>query len=422
MLQCQIDLKAVPEFFRVRQTFERPRVEDIAGRVTQQLASVITGDLSGASIAITPASRGVANIAEIIKASVRYCQSKGAEPFIVPAMGSHGGATAAGQTQVLATMEITEQSMGCPIRSDMQVEQVCVAEEGFPVYLDRNALSADHILVVNRVKPHTRFAGEIESGLMKMMLIGLGKQKGAEVYHRVINNFSFDQIVRSVSKEVINRCGVIAGLAVMENAYEETADIVAVAADNIEREEPKLLKQVKQWMPRLPFDKVELLVVDRIGKNISGTGMDTNVIGRKFNDHAAIDGDSPDIHNIYVRDLTEATHGNASGIGLAELCHQRVIEKMDAEMTRMNCVTAGHITGAMTPLAFDSDYDAIATACRIAGFVEPAEVTAMRILDTLHLETVDCSRAFYRQAQELGLEIVDEPRPLDFDEAGNLKP
>ncbi|MFK7735792.1 MAG: [Fe-S]-binding protein [Pirellulaceae bacterium] len=422
-----LNLKLIPKFFRVQQSFERPQVNDISGRVEKELAAICQEDLSGQSVAVTAGSRGIANIAEIIGACVQFLRQAGAEPFIVPAMGSHGGATAAGQVQVLASFGITAESMGCPIKSGMEVRHVCDAQQGFPVFFDQQAYGADRVLVVNRIKPHTRFAGAIESGLMKMMLIGLGKQQGAEVYHRVIHNHTFDEIVRSVAREVIQRCKILGGLAIMENAYEETADIRAVSAADIESSEPGFLAQVKEWMPRLPFEHSELLIVDQIGKNISGTGMDTNVIGRKRNDHAAIEGELPDIHHIYVRSLTEETQGNASGIGLAELCHRKALDQMDANYTRMNCITAGHVTGAMIPIDFESDFEALSTAAKLAGYVEPHEVTAMWIQDTLHLAEVECSEAFYEEALERAaksddFEVLGEPKPLAFDSHGDLRP
>lgn len=422
-----MDLTQIPKFFRVRQTFERPRLSNIGEQVRNELAAVCQQDLSGQSVAVTAGSRGIANIAEIIGACVQFLHEAGAKPFIVPAMGSHGGATAEGQVDVLASFGITPEVMGCPIKSSMEVQHVCEAPQGFPVYFDQHAFAADQVLVVNRIKPHTRFAGAIESGLMKMMLIGLGKQKGAEVYHRVIHNHTFDEIVRSVAREVIQRCKILGGLAIMENAYEETADIRAVAATDIESSEPAFLSQVKDWMPGLPFEHSELLIVDQIGKNISGTGMDTNVIGRKRNDHAAIEGELPDLHHIYVRSLTEETQGNASGIGLAELCHSKVLEQMDAAYTRMNCITAGHVTGAMIPIDFQSDYLALSAAAKLAGYVEPNEVTAMWIQDTLHLAEVECSEAFYPEALERAekrddFEVLSEPKPLAFDSNGDLQP
>lgn len=394
---------------------------DVRSTVMSELGACVQTNLTNKRVAITVGSRGIAGIAEITRACVDFLKSRQAQPFLVPAMGSHGGATATGQADLLARFGITEASMECPILSSMEVDQVAMAAEGFPVYFDRHARSADCVLVVNRIKPHTRFIGEIESGLMKMMLIGLGKKQGAEVYHRAIVNYSFDQIVRSVARTVIDRCNILAGLAILENAYEETAQITAVASDKIEETEPGLLRQVKAWMPRLPFEQAELLIVDQIGKNISGAGMDTNVVGRKRNDHAAVEGEKPEIHHIYLRGLTEQTHGNACGIGLAELCHRRVVEAMDRHSTQVNCITAGHVTGAMVPIDFATDREALLVACQLAGYVAAEQVTAMWIRDTLSLEEIECSEAFFDVAGRQGsFEILTEPRPLDFDDRGDL--
>ncbi len=412
----------LPRFFRVGQAFARPRVEDLGSEVQHQLAQIELEQrvVAGQTVAITVGSRGIANIAKIAKQCVDYFKRIGAVPFIIPAMGSHGGATGEGQSLVLASYGVTEEAMGCPIHSSMEVVEVCQAAEGFPVYFDRQASLADHVFVINRIKPHTRFAGAIESGLMKMMLIGLGKQKGAEVYHRVIMNYSFDQIVRSVSRTVIERCGIVGGLAILENAYEETAQLVALRPEEIESREPELLRQVKAWMPGLPFDHAELLIVDRIGKDISGTGMDTNVVGRKRNDHGSPD-ELPFIHHIYIRGLTEATHGNATGLGVAEMCHRRVIEEMDMQLVRMNCVTAGHITAAMIPLDFQSDVEALRVGCQLAGYVEPEQVSVQWIVDTLHLEEVECSEVYWEEAnQRADLRILREPAALKFDASGDL--
>jgi hypothetical protein len=303
----------------------------------------------------------------------------------------------------------------------MDVIEISRAVEGFPVYFDKQAAMADHVLVLNRIKPHTRFSGAIESGLMKMMLIGLGKQQGAEVYHRVIVQHSFDRIVRSVAQTVIERCRVLAGLAILENAYEQTAALVAVPASQIEVREAQLLQQVKHWMPKLPFDKVELLIVDQIGKNISGTGMDTNVIGRKNNDLAAINGEKPDVHTIYVRSLTKATHGNASGLGMAQLCHRKAVAAIDHTVTRNNCITACHVSAASTPIDFASDRQALEVACQLAGWIQPHQLPALWIKDTLSLEHVRCSEAFYESASKNpSLEILSQPKPLQFDASGDL--
>lgn len=414
----------LPRFFRVKQRFPAPTVEDIPGRVAEQLrAKGILGRIApGETVAITAGSRGIANIAKIIRAAVDTLRAAGAKPYVVPAMGSHGGATADGQKALLARLDMTEESLGCEIRSSMETVIVCQASEGFPVHFDKHAYQADHVLVVNRIKPHTKFAGSIESGLMKMMLIGLGKTNGAEVYHRAIMKYSFDQIIRAVVREVVAKCRIVGGLGILENGDEQTADIVACSPESIEIEEAVLLKQVRAWLPKLPFDDCEVLIVDRIGKDISGAGMDTNVVGRKYNDHAATGDERPRIHNIYVRGLTKATHGNATGIGLAELCHQRLIDAMDLESTKINCLTAGHVTAAMVPISFTSDREAVAAAVGMAGLTPSLEVPVMWIPDTLHLNEVECSEVYYAEAKQRGdLEILRSPAPLEFDDFGNLR-
>ena len=416
-------MSSFPQFFRVRQKFPRPVVSDLRAAVDAGLRQARLADRisAGQTVAITAGSRGIANIAEIIKHTVNFCKTLGAVPFIVPAMGSHGGATAEGQLGVLARYGITQDTMGCEIRSSMEVVEVCRAREGFPVFFDKHASLADHVLVVNRVKSHTRFCGPVESGLMKMMLIGLGKQHGAEVYHRAIMNYSFDQIVRSVAREAIQRCRIVGGLAILENGYEETAELVGMAPSDIESTEPILLKRVQGWAPRLPADQLELLIVDRIGKEISGAGMDTNVIGRKFNDHAATGDETPSIRNIYIRGLTHATHGNATGCGIAELCHRRVIENMDRHSTQMNCLTAGHVTAAMIPIDFPTDAEALRWGFGMAGMLASVDVPAIWIQDTLHLEEIECSQPLWDHVTaQQHIEVICEPRPLQFNTTGDL--
>ena len=309
-----------PEIFRIRQKFDRPVVEDIPSEVASELSrlNLDTTIQPGQSVAITAGSRGIENIHIIIKSIVDHLKGLGAEPFVVPAMGSHGGATAEGQQGIVEGYGITEDYVGCPIRSSMETVIVCDAKEGFPVHFDKNAYGADHVVVCGRVKPHTTFVGDIESGLMKMMLIGLGKYEGAKTYHRAIKDHSFGQIVRSVAKEVLSKCRIVAGLAIVENGYDETARITAVGPNEFEAREKELLVLAKQWMPRLPFKQADLLVVDQIGKNISGSGMDSNVVGRKFLEHRAGDDEWPKVRTIFLRGLTEETHGNATGIGMAE--------------------------------------------------------------------------------------------------------
>ena len=414
-----------PQIFRVRQTFERPRVEDIPGTVEEQLARL---ELErkirpGESVAMSAGSRGIANIATITKGVVDHLLRLGARPFIVPAMGSHGGGTAEGQAGILAGYGITESAMGCPIRASMETVIVCETAEGIPVHFDRYAYEADHVVVCGRVKPHTGFVGDIESGLMKMMLIGLGKHNGAKIYHRAINDYSFGQIVRSVAARVLEQCKVVAGLGIVENGYDETALIAAVAPGEFEAREKELLLLAKQWMPRLPFRMADVLLIEQIGKNISGAGMDTNVVGRKYHDHKAVEDEYPKVKRIAVRGLTEETHGNAAGIGIAEFCTTRCIEQADMRITRINCLTGGHPSGAQIPVYYDTDREVLEAAFSTCGLREPHESQLMWIRNTLHLGEVECSVAYWEEAREReDLEIIVPPREMPFLADGNLEP
>ncbi len=416
-------MTAYPEIFRVRQHLERPRVEDVARETEAQLARLELGAKvqPGQSVAITVGSRGIANIHLITRAIVQHFLRLGAKPFIVPAMGSHGGGTAEGQRKIVEGYGVTEEFVGCPIRSSMETVTVCQAEEGFPVHFDRFAFEADHVVVAGRVKPHTGFVGDIESGLMKMMLIGLGKHEGAKIYHRAIMNHSFGQIVRSVGREVLRRCRIVAGLAIVENGYDETAHLAALHPQEFEEREKELLLLAKKWMPKLPFPVAEILIIDEIGKNISGSGMDTNVVGRKYNDHAPAEHEFPKIKRIIVRGLTAATHGNATGLGMAEFCLSRAVEMMDPRITRINCLTGGHPTAAMIPLDYPTDREVLDHALPTIGLVEPPQARLLWIRNTLDVAEVECSRTFYAEAHRRDdLEILTEPRPLPLDTAGML--
>lgn len=412
-----------PQIFRVRQTFERPRVSDIAGEVASQLANLSLRDQvkPGQSVAITAGSRGIANIHLVIKAIVDHFKGLGASPFIVPAMGSHGGGSAEGQRKIIEGYGITEEFCGCPIRASMETVVVCQAAEGFDVHFDKYAFEADHVVVCGRIKPHTGFYGDIESGLMKMMLIGLGKHAGAKIYHRAIKDYSFGQIVRSVAREVLAKCRVVAGVAIVENGYDETAKIQAVAAHEFEDREKELLVLAKKWLPSLPFKTADLLLIDEIGKNISGTGMDTNVVGRKYLDHIAREDEWPKIRGIIIRGLTKQTHGNATGIGLAEFALTRTIEAMDVEVTRTNCLTGGHATGAMIPIHYPTDREVLDVALPTIGLTEPIDAKLMWIRNTLDVAEVECSAAYLDEARARDdLEIISDLRPLPFDASGVL--
>jgi hypothetical protein len=414
---------AFPQIFRLRQTFDAERVADVAGEVERQLARLELGRKVRAheTVAVTAGSRGIAHIAAITRAIVGHLQGLGARPFIVPAMGSHGGGTAEGQRRVVESYGITEESVGCPIRSSIETVVVARAAEGFAIHFDRLAFEADHVLVANRVKPHTAFAGEIESGLMKMLLIGLGNHQGAAVYHRAIQDFRFDRIVRSVAAEVLRRCHILCGVAVVENACDQTARIEAVAPEEFEAREKQLLALAKRLMPRLPFPRADVLLIDRIGKNISGTGMDPNVVGRKFDDHKAVEGESPRVKRICVRGLSPESHGNAIGLGMAEFCRSQLLGEIDVAATRLNGLVSGHIAAVMTPLDYSTDREMLAAALRTIGLAEPPDARLLWIADTLHLGEMECSAAYLADAQERpDLEILTAPRNLPFDAAGNL--
>ena len=412
----------LPGLFRLRQTFDRPRVDDIAGEVRRQMEHLDLGRRvqTGQSVAITVGSRGIRNMREIIAASVAVLQEAGAAPFLVPAMGSHGGGTATGQLNVLESYGITEEYCRCPIRASMETVVVCRANEGFDVHFDRHAYEADHVLVCNRVKPHTNFVGSFESGLMKMMLIGLGKKNGAYIYHRAIQDYTFEQIVRSVGECVLDQCNILGGLAIVENAYDETARLEAVLPEEFAPREQQLLVQARQWMPRLPFGDVDVLVIDEIGKRISGTGMDTNVIGRKPGEELPGQ-ELPRVKNVVVLRLRPDSYGNACGIGRADFTTERVVDAMDRQVTWINCLTGADIESAKTPVHLPTDRATIEAALVQIGLVEPADARVIWIENTLLLENVACSATYQDEAQQRSdLEILSSPRPFPFDGEGNL--
>jgi hypothetical protein len=413
-----------PKIFRLRQTFDSARLTDAPGEVRAQLTRLDLGRKvrPGQSVAITAGSRGIANIAAIIKAIADHLTGLGAKPFIVPAMGSHGGGTAEGQRRLVESYGVTEAFVGCPIRSSTETIVVARAAEGFDIRFDRMAFEADHVLVCNRVKPHTGFMlGEIESGLVKMLLVGLGKCEGAKIYHRAVQDYSFDQVVRSVAGEVLAKCHVLAGLAIVENAYDQTARIEALRPDELVARERELLALAKRLMPRLPFQKVDVLVIDRIGKDLSGTGLDPNVVGRKFNDHKALDGEWPKVRRIALRGLSAATHGNAHGLGMAEFCRSQLLRETNFAAVRLNGLTSGHIGASMAPLDYETDREMLAAALGTIGLTEPPQAKLLWIADTLHLAEMECSAAYLDEAQDRSdLEILSQPRDLPFDAAGNL--
>lgn len=416
-------MTAFPKIFRVRQKFDASHVPDVTAAVHEELGRLRLHQRvePGQSVAITAGSRGLANNREIIGAIVAFLKELRAAPFIVPAMGSHGGATDQGQQQLIESLGITESEVGCPIRSSMETVVVCRTAQGIPVHFDRAAFEADHVLVFNRVKPHTMFSGDIQSGLMKMMLIGLGKHEGARVYHGAIRQHGFAEIIRSVAGEVFAKCNILAGLAVVENSLDQTAVVEAVLPDEFQRRERELLAIATRLMPRLPLDEVDVLLVNRIGKEISGTGMDTNVIGRKFNVRAAVEGELPRVRRIVVRALSDATRGNGVGIGIAEFCRSRVIRATDFETTRINVAASGRDSAAQPPPQMETDREVLEAAYASLAPLEPSQSKLLWIEDTKHLGELECSEAYLPQVEgRHDLDVVGGLRELPFDGEGNL--
>ena len=415
----------LPKMMRIRQHFDAPTLDDVAGAVREEIGKLnLAGKVSrGDSVAISVGSRGIANIATITKSVIEELQALGAEPFVVPAMGSHGGGLAEGQRAIIESYGVTEEYVGAPIRATMEVEQVGETEDGVPVFFDKYAYEADHVVVAGRVKPHTGFVGEIESGLHKMMLIGLGKHKGAALYHQAIVHYSFDRIVRSVGQTVIDQCGVLFGLGIVENQYDKTALIRAVEPQNFVDGEKELLLLARKWMPSLPFEQIDVLIVEEMGKNISGSGMDTNVVGRKYYDHKAAEKEFPKVTRICVRGLTEETHGNAAGIGMADYIHKRVVDQIDLEATAINVMTGNHPSAGAIPISMPSDRKVIEAALSTCGLVEAPDARVVRIASTLDVEEILVSEAYEKEvARRDELSIVETPKEMAFDSNDDLLP
>ena len=412
----------LPRFFRLKQLFDAPSVQDVAGATRAVLAQLPAGKLirKGMKVAVGAGSRGIANYDIIVRTVCEELKRVGADVFIVPAMGSHGGATAEGQLDVLAHYGITEAAMGVPIRSSMDVVELGRTGE-FIVYQDRHAAGADAIVLVNRIKPHTDFHGPLESGLVKMAAIGLGKQKGAHQFHQATARVGHAQALVEVGREVLRLSKIAFGVAILENPQHGTARVVAVPANRIEQTEMELLEQARHWMPRLPFKEVDLLIVDEIGKNLSGTGMDTNVVRRDVDGSFVRPGPDP-VRRIYVRSLHPDSYGNAVGIGMADFIHDRLLKAMDAKATWINAVTALMPVNARVPMHFPSDKAALGVALETMGRMKTAELKVLWIKNTLSCESMLASEAYLEEARgREDLKVESAPQALTFDGGGDLK-
>jgi hypothetical protein len=409
---------------RLRQHFERPRVDDIAATVRTSLERLDLGRTikPGHSVALTAGSRGIANIPLILRSVAQHLKDQGAKPFLVPTMGSHGGGTAEGQRKVLESYGITEAFVGVPIKASMDVVALGDSDFGYPVVQDKHASEADHVGVVARIKPHTGFHGAIESGLCKMMLIGLGKHVGALNYHRILLEEPWDQVVRSVSRTMLAKGKIAFGLGVVENAYDETALIEAVRPAEFFTREEALLVKARQWLPRLPYHEADLLIIDEIGKEISGSGMDTNVVGRKRAFKTKPPENQPTMRFIFVRGLSAHTHGNAAGIGLADFTTTRLVKAMNYKATVINCLTSGYPEGANLPVHLDSDREVLEAALRIIGTRAPEQARIVHIRNTLKVEEVEVSEPCLEMPRGLvEFSVAGKPQPISFDAEGNLQ-
>lgn len=408
------------DFFRIHQRFPPEHIADIPAAVRQSLNASGVRIARNANVAIAVGSRGISGLRQVVTETVGWVRAQGGSPFIVPAMGSHGGATAEGQVAVLEGYGITEDEVGAPIRSSMEVVSLPQGESPVAVFLDRMAAGADAIIVINRIKPHTSFHGRYESGLMKMLAIGLGKHRQALAIH-AMGLEGLRNVMPVVAGQILRHAGVLLGIAVVENAYDEPLHVRAIPAALIPREEPALLELARRNMPRLPLEKIDVLVVDEMGKNISGLGMDTNVIGR-LKVRGQPEPESPEIRMIIARDLTEETRGNAAGIGLADVITRRLFSRIDFRATYENVLTTGFLERARIPIIAESDRAALEIAFREAGMPAPEQARVIRIRNTLRLGEMLVSKAAWEAMAGCSDVELAGTVPALFDVDGNMMP
>lgn len=412
-----------PRIFKIRQKIATPRLADVEKEMHElldrfDLASKVK---AGERIAITAGSRGIRDKAKVLRVIVSRLKSLQAKPFIVPCMGSHGGATAAGQVKVLHHLGITEEFVGAPIVSSMEVKEIGRTKFGTPVLIDRNICEqADKIIVVNRIKPHTDFDFDIESGLNKMMIIGMGKHKGALTAHRLTIKYGFPTMLSEIQPIILKALPFFLGVGIIENQYDQTASLHLLTPENFWEGEKPLLKKAKEIMPRLPFKQIDILVVDEIGKNISGAGLDPNVTGRLYF-IGSPPLKEPKITRIFVRDLTPETEGNAIGIGFAEYTTQRLVKKIDPVATAINSITGMGPECARIPIAFEKDQEALQAALDNSGVLDVKDLRLVWIKNTLELEYLWAAESMLPEVKaNPNLEIVSDLQEIPFDDQGNM--
>ncbi|TVM19907.1 DUF362 domain-containing protein [Oceanidesulfovibrio indonesiensis] len=423
-------LEAEPPLFPalalVRQSFDVSELADPATAVHAELGRIIpeATPLEGKHIAITAGSRGIASLGKVLAATVEFFKTRGAHPFVFPAMGSHGGATAEGQREYLEHLGLSEERLGAPVRSSMEVRRIGATDQGVPVFLDATALDADHIVVVNRVKTHTKFTGRLESGMFKMLAVGAGKHLGAATVHREAVRLGLAEVITSVGRVALECASVIAGIGLVENAAGRLHTLRACDPEAMEQEEAGLLALSKSLMPRLPVRDIDLLVVDEIGKNISGTGMDTKVTGRNRDIISVFDAPDPtlpQVRRIVVRDLHPDSQGNALGIGFADFTTDRLVRTMDYGKTVTNALTGISPEKAAVPIHFPTDRECLEAALGSLGHWTPETVRVVRIRNTKHLDVVAVSPALLGELPS-HCEVLEKAQAMAFDDAGNLGP
>ncbi|WP_129728984.1 lactate racemase domain-containing protein [Ectobacillus funiculus] len=409
----------VPKMATVKVKFDDTKIDKLEQALLDKLQQdhIQKKIQPGMEIAIAVGSRGLDRLVEITAATVRFLQELGAKPFIVPSMGSHGGATAEGQREVLAHLGVTEESVNCEIRSSMEVVKIGELPNGLPVYVDQFAFKADGIVVINRVKPHTAFRGPVESGIMKMISIGLGKQKGAEACHQLGFKYMAEN-VPAMAKKIIEKTPILFGVATIENAFDKVARIEVLAVEEIEEKEVELQKLAKQLLPKLYFEQLDVLVIDQIGKNISGDGMDPNITGRYPTPYAQ---GGPDVNKMAVLDLTHETEGNANGVGTADFTTQRLVDKMDLEFTYANGLTSTVCAPTKIATTLANDKEAIQASIKTCNILDFTKVKMVRIKNTLEISEIEVSEALLEDVvNHPYMELISDLYELPFNEKGNL--
>ena len=411
-----VSVDQYPAFAPIEVEHDHPEVENLPQATKETLEENIDLDGldHGAEIGITAGSRGVQDLPTILAAAVEFLDDRGFDPFVFPAMGSHGGASAEGQRELLESLGITPETMGCEIRSSMSVEPVGTSTDGRTVYVSTDALEADAVLLANRVKPHTDFNGEIESGLCKIAVVGLGKQRGAETMHKSALDRSYEEAIVERADIIFENAPVIGGVAMMENAHDRAAHVEAVPVNRIFDREPELQERAKEFLPMLPVDDLDVLVIDEIGKDISGTGMDTNVIGR-FQMFGEDEPDKPSYSRIYVRSITEASHGNGVGMGLADMVRQDAVEGADLTDMYVNSLTGGEPTRTDIPLIAPSDELALQLLVASTGVRDPSDLRVARIENTMEVDRALVSEPVATELRDAPSVSVGELRTLEFE-------